>query len=268
MVHLQNETNKVVSTLPKAKNNLADEACALYVQGLLLKDIAEKLGVPASTVRRWKSTYKWDSECSDKITSVRKKGAPLNNANAAGNTGGKAPKKNNNAVKHGIFQKYLPEESMDIIESMTDNPLDVLWGQIQIAYAAIVRAQKIMYVKDIDDCTTTQIGHKDGDNVTEERWEVQQAWDKQANFLKAQARAQGELRSMIKQYDELLNKNYELSTEEQKSRIALLKARTTATEMGINSEDDAKDQVKDWKEAIIEIAKRRSAADAGSDTTT
>lgn len=48
--------------MPKAKNNLADEALALYRQGLLLKDIAEKLGVPPGTVRRWKSTYKWDSE--------------------------------------------------------------------------------------------------------------------------------------------------------------------------------------------------------------
>lgn len=36
-----------------------------------------------------------------------------------------------------------------------------------------------------------------------EKWEVQQAWDKQANFLKAQSRAQGELRSMIKQYKEI-----------------------------------------------------------------
>lgn len=251
--------------MPKAKNNLADKAYALYGQGLLLKDIAEKLGVPASTVRRWKSTYKWDNERSDKITSVRKKGAQKKNSNSVGSG---APEKNTNAVKHGIFQKYLPEESMDIIESMGDNPLDVLWGQIQIAYAAILRAQKIMYVKDIDDSTTTQIGRKDGADVTEERWEVQQAWDKQANFLKAQARAQGELRSMIKQYDELLNKNYELSTEEQKSRIALLKARTKVTEMGINTGDDANDQVKDWKEAIIEIAKKRSAIDAGSDTTT
>ncbi len=238
----------MVNTLPKAKNKLADEALALYRQGMLLKDVAEKLNVPASTVRRWKSTYKWGSERSEKITSVRKRGGQPNNKNASGNTGGGAPKRNTNAVKHGLFQKYLPEEAMDIIESMTDNPLDVLWGQIQIAYAAIVRAQKIMYVKDIDDCTTTQIGHKDGDNVTEERWEVQQAWDKQANFLKAQARAQGELRSMIKQYDELLNKNYELSTEEQKSRIALLKARTNA----VTGEDLETEDLTDIEKELYE----------------
>lgn len=86
---------------------------------------------------------------------------------------------------------------------MPADPLDVLWDQIQIAYAAIIRAQQIMYVRDRDDLTTTQIQEKNGDSVTEERWEVQQAWDKQASFLKAQARAQSELRSMIRQYKEL-----------------------------------------------------------------
>ena len=30
---------------------------------------------------------------------------------------------------------------------MPKNPLDVLWDQIQIAYAAIIRAQKIMYAE-------------------------------------------------------------------------------------------------------------------------
>lgn len=56
-------------------------------------------------------------------------------------------------------------------------------------------------------------------------YEVQQAWDKQANFMKAQARAQAELRSMIKQYDEMLHKDWAAATEEQKARVQLLKSR-------------------------------------------
>lgn len=51
--------------MPKAKNKLVDEAFALYRQGLKLKDIAEKLDVPSGTIRRWKSTYKWDGERSE-----------------------------------------------------------------------------------------------------------------------------------------------------------------------------------------------------------
>lgn len=72
--------------LPKAKNKLVDEAFALYRQGLKLKDIAEKLDVPSGTIRRWKSTYKWDGERSEKITNVRngKRDGQPNNKNAVG----------------------------------------------------------------------------------------------------------------------------------------------------------------------------------------
>ena len=108
--------------------------------------------------------------------------------------------------------------------------MDLLWHQIQIAYAAIVRAQRIAYVKDQQDKTINKVGEKDGDTVSEERWEVQEAWDKQNNFLKAQARAQGELSRMIKQYDEMLHANWELATEEQKTRIQSMKAKAQLTE--------------------------------------
>ena len=103
--------------------------------------------------------------------------------------------------------------------------MDLLWHQIQIAYAAIVRAQRIAYVKDQKDKTIEKIEEKKG-KIIGERWEVQQAWDKQNEFLKAQARAQGELRAMIKQYNELLHDNWELATEEQRVRIAQIKAQT------------------------------------------
>lgn len=79
-------------------------------------------------------------------------------------------------------------------------------------------------MSDRQDKTTTKVAEQDG-KVIGEKWEVQQAWDKQANFLKSQARAQSELRSMIKQYDELLHKNWDLATGEQRSRINILKAR-------------------------------------------
>ena len=82
-----------------------------------------------------------------------------------------------------------------------------------------------MYVRDKEDKTIEKVEEKDG-NVIGERWEVQQAWDKQATFLKAQARAQSELRSLIKQYDELLHRNWDLASEEQRTRIEHLRAKT------------------------------------------
>lgn len=41
------------------------EAEQLYHEGMKLVDIAKKFGVPASTVRRWKSTQKWDDNKPD-----------------------------------------------------------------------------------------------------------------------------------------------------------------------------------------------------------
>lgn len=65
----------------------------------------------------------------------RKRGGQPGNHNAEG---AGAPLKNHNAEKHGLFRKYLPEETFSIIAEMPVNPLDVLWDQIQIAYAAII----------------------------------------------------------------------------------------------------------------------------------
>ena len=89
----------------------------------------------------------------------------------------------------------------------------------------MLRAQQISFVTDTDDSTTTKIKEGYSDTGSTEEWEVQQAWDKQANFMKAQARAQSELRSMIKQYDEMLHKDWEAATEEQKARLQLLQSK-------------------------------------------
>lgn len=209
--------------MARAPDGRYEQAKTLYLSGQKLVEIASQLNLPEGTVRRWKCTHKWDSERSDKQSersAKRKRGAQPGNHNSAG-----GPPGNKKAEKYGFFSKYLPEETVSIIQEMPTDPLDILWDQVQIAYAAIIRAQGIMYVKDRDDKTVDRVGHKEGETVTEERWEVQQAWDKQANFLQAQARAQKTLEGLIKQYDELLHKRWDLATEEQKARIAALKAK-------------------------------------------
>lgn len=194
----------------------------MFRKGMKLVEIASQLNLPEGTVRRWKCTHKWDSERSDKITSVRKRkrGGQKGNKNATG------PPGNKNAEKYGFFSKYLPDETREIFSAIEKaDPLDLLWHQIQIAYAAIIRAQKIAYVRDQQDKTIEKVEKKKG-KIIGERWEVQQAWDKQNEFLKAQARAQGELRALIKQYDEMLHKDWEAASEEQRTRIEHIKVQT------------------------------------------
>lgn len=199
------------------------------------REISKILAVPEKTISGWKCKDKWNQKLNgvlqkDTEYSKRKKGGQPGNKNAEGH-GGTGPPGNKNAEKYGFFSKYLPDETKEIFDAIENaDPLDLLWHQIQIAYAAIVRAQRIAYVKDQQDKTINKVGEKDGDTVSEERWEVQEAWDKQNNFLKAQARAQGELSRMIKQYDEMLHANWELATEEQKARIQSMKAKAQLTE--------------------------------------
>jgi phage terminase small subunit len=52
--------------LPRAPDKRIEQAKELYLQGKKLIEIANQLNLPEGTVRRWKSTHKWDSERSDK----------------------------------------------------------------------------------------------------------------------------------------------------------------------------------------------------------
>lgn len=218
------------------------QARELFQKGMKLVEIASQLNLPEGTVRSWKNRHKWDCNVAGKKRNVanKKRGGQPGNKNAVGNNGG-APEQNKNAEKYGFFSKYLPDETREIFSAIDQaDPLDLLWHQIQIAYAAIIRAQRIAYVKGQKDKTIEKVEEREG-NVCGEKWEVQQAWDKQNEFLKAQARAQSELRSMIKQYDEMLHKNWELASEEQRARIEQIKA--NAERLRHSEEPDREDGV-------------------------
>lgn len=140
----------------------------------------------------------------------------------------RSQKKNNNAEKHGLFSKYLPEETMSLVNSMEDlNTIDILWDNIKVQYAAIIRSQKIMYVdnKEDDDIhaikkRTFEAGGEDA-IATDVELQVITAGEKQANFLQSQSRAMTTLSKMIKDYEELCKSD--LATEQQKLRIEKLK---------------------------------------------
>ena len=51
--------------MARARSPCSIEAEKLYHEGMKLVDIAKKIGVPSSTVRRWKSTQKWDVDKSE-----------------------------------------------------------------------------------------------------------------------------------------------------------------------------------------------------------
>ncbi|COC32838.1 phage terminase small subunit [Bacillus velezensis] len=206
-----------------------------YVKGMKYKDLAERYGVSVNTIKSWKQRHGWE----------RKKGAPIEksvhtkiggqpgNKNALGNSGGAAPARNQNAVSHGFFSKYLPEETLSIMEEIQERPpADMIWDQIQIQYAAIIRAQRIMFVQDQDDMTKVLKKEKPGAFGDEQEWEFQFAWDRHATFLNAQSRAMGELRSLIKQFDQLAHEQ-----DERRLKLEQMRLNIEKTKKAVNGGD-------------------------------
>lgn len=181
----------------------------LYEKGTTFKEISEQYKIPAKTVRQWASKYKWEREKGSKKSTETKQ--------LRINKGG-APEKNTNAIKHGLFSKYLPAETLELVGNIEMmSPLDILWENICLKYAAIIRSQQIMYVKDTNDATKRIT--VDGSETTV--YQYKEAYEKQASFLMAQSRAMGTLMNLIKRYEEMCNGK--LATEEQRLRIEKLK---------------------------------------------
>ncbi len=144
--------------MARARSPDSIEAEKLYHDGMKLVDIAKKIGVPDSTVRRWKSTQKWDgdkseqskkkeSERSDKKkANVRKpRGAPKGNKNAVGHISS-TPKRNKNAVKHGAYSKiYWDSLNEDEIELMNDIPAGEEFNLKQQIAMYTIRERRLMH---------------------------------------------------------------------------------------------------------------------------
>ncbi|VHX85494.1 DNA-binding protein [Clostridioides difficile] len=191
-----------------------------YLKGMKQKEISVKYDISLNTLKSWVKRYNWSKE-KKKGAPINKRGAPFFNKNSVGHG---APKENKNAEKFGFFSKYLPEETRELMQEISiKDKFDILWEQITIQYAAIIRAQKIMYVKDKEEMIKELKKHESTENGEKIEYEFQFAWDRQASFLNAQSRAMSELRSLIKQYDEMIHKDWNLATEEQKNRVEKLK---------------------------------------------
>ncbi len=236
-----------------------------YQSGMKYKDIAEKHGVSINTVKSWKTRYRWSKDKkkgvhtkSEKVCT--QKGGQPGNRNAAGHG---APAMNKNAVKHGLFSKYLPEETLAIVEELQENaldPADILYDNILMQHAAIIRAQRIMYVKDQNDLTkelkkvkTSTSGMSGKNKSSELEYELQFAWDKQASYLQAQSRAMQTLTTMLKQFKELTAPD-----DERRLRLELMEVELEMRRKEADSLGSGGNAVDDWIDVV-------TGEDEGSD---
>lgn len=215
--------------MPRARSPARDKAFEIYKEhngNITNRKIAEMLDVSEKTVAGWKSKDNWDKklngeledsngvlQTNERSTPNDKKQAKVDKGNAGktkkhGNPNPikQFPERNQAAKKHGLFSRYMPAETLAIIEEFGQkSPKDLLWDQIQIQYAAIIRAQKIMYVKDGDDHLKLKIR----ETAMSKEYQISSAGDRHATFLTAQSKAIAELRTSINHYNKIADEDDE-----------------------------------------------------------
>ncbi len=218
------------------------------------KALADKYGVPSSTLRSRKNREKWQrrnttGDATTQRKATDKPGGQRGNNNAEGNEGG-APTNNKNAVSHGLFANFLPKETLDIMTELhTMTPADMIWQNILIQYSAIIRAQKIMFVRDEQDSYSNITGVKlnpmfadrDGNPVKiEENREWHMAYERHEKFLNAQSRALGTLSSLIKQFVSMADDGdkRKLELQSMTARIKLLELKAAEDGFDDDEQDD------------------------------
>ncbi len=166
-----------------------------------LKDLAEKHDIKLGTLKskisreKWKKDATFSEDATKKVATKRYKKSRKGAGNPKPSAG--FTEHNSLAKKHGLLSRYIPKETMELMgiaDSM--DAADIIWAQIQIQFAAIIRAQNVMWVGNDEDHTSEILSSGEfGDT-----YKVAFAYEKYASFLSAQSRAMAELRSALKQF--------------------------------------------------------------------
>ncbi|MGG3452084.1 hypothetical protein ABER98_19925 [Domibacillus aminovorans] len=128
---------------------------------ITLAALAEKHDVKLGTLKSRKSREGWsrdptkkDASKIEKVATIDKKDAtPKKQKQQQKRSGNPNPKnqfseRNTAALKHGLFSRYMPKETLEIMGMVADaDPADLLWMQIELQFASIIRSQKIMFVE-------------------------------------------------------------------------------------------------------------------------
>lgn len=195
-----------------------------------LNAIAAKYDVKPSTLKSRKVREKWEKQGNvtpaKAVKAVKERiekrveKVEIVEAPRVVNVPSKKPR-NKGKLKPSVnspWLKHLPEETLELIEEMELlDPLDVLYDQIRLQWAMIVRSQEIMFVMDRED--TTKFISTNGAEST--GYDIHAAWDKQGKFMTSMTAAQKELRYLIQQFMDLVPVD-----DERRARVANIEANT------------------------------------------
>lgn len=245
---------------------------------ITFKALAEKYGVKVGTLKSRRSREKWsrdpnkkdatsekDATQNKKKMQPRKQRAKQKNRSGNPNPKNQFTERNSAALKHGLFSRYIPKETLEIMRSMAnDDPADLMWDQVMIQYAAIMRAQNIMFVEDRNDTAkelkklkVENAFDREGNEVQvpiEQEYEIQFAWDRYATFMNAQSRAIAEFRTSIKQFLEMAHEDDERRLRLEQMQVGIDKVKAEIDNLSNGSKNET---AEDWVAALKEVAAKR-----------
>lgn len=207
---------------------------------ITLADLAEKYGIKLGTLKSRKSREKWSRDAMEKdatktakVATISSKDAtepdtdeilqdepPKKDGRVKKRSGNPNPqnqftKRNRAAMIHGLRSKFLFDEQVEIMEALQDfDVVDQLWLQIELSFAAIIRAQRIMWVEDPFDHLKEISGEMDAEGMSKTDYKVIYAHERYESYIKAQTRAFAEHRNLVKQF-------MDLTTEDDERRLKL-----------------------------------------------
>jgi uncharacterized protein YjcR len=161
-----------------------------------------------------------------------------------------------NALKHGFFAKLLTEEDLALVaEIVQKDPTEILWENIVIQYVAIIKAQRLMRVRNQEDHSDFAVEEvetqtRDGKTVHKTvRKERQWAWDKHAQFLQVQSRAMAALESMLARYEQMCD---QLRVQRQELEVEKLRAEIERMKNGGTT-----GEIEAWIDGVMKAAEKR-----------
>lgn len=178
-----------------------EKAFNAYISGagnISKAQIARCLNISPCTVRKWARDEKWDNMLTTLTCCNDENGASI-----------------------GRVAELLPEQTAEIMRVIQNSSgEEILWQNILLQYAAIIRAQQLM---DVENKSILRMEKRELEqsDVTAKEWENHTPWERYKIFLDTQSKAMNALTSMLKKFEEY--KRNGLVNEQLCAKIALIK---------------------------------------------
>lgn len=119
--------------MPRARDPNRDKAYKIWLEhngNITNRAIAEQLNIDEKKIAVWKQRDQWNVIQQTKKNVVQQNKGTKKKKKRSGNPNPKNQftERNQAARKHGLFSRYMPKETLEIMEMIAgSNPVDLLW---------------------------------------------------------------------------------------------------------------------------------------------